>query len=213
MTYDRYRAGELALSLMYLTLHEGSRVWKGYSWDILDHLFQQGLITDPRSKAKSVMLTPEGLARSRALFEQHLLPATPRLPVEDKAAGGSAREPSRAGKPSSLTDLQQAEARRLLEPVCRLPADPAVRARLMIGYRFEGPAIVLFESRPRFLRPDEWGEEAVAKFRYVASRRHWQLFCMHRDLKWHRYEILPEAESLAELVTEVRRDPTGIFWG
>jgi hypothetical protein len=213
MTYDRYRAGELALALMYLTLHEDARVWKGYSWDVLDLLFQQGLITDPRSKAKSVVLTAEGLARSRALFEQYLLPSTPRLAAVENRGLQRKRHHAAVAKPGSLSDLQQAEAARLLEPVCRLPADPAVQAQLRIEYRLEGPTIVLFESRPRYFRPEEWGEEPVAKFRYVASRNCWQLFCMHRDLKWHRYGLLPEAESLAELVAEVRRDPSGIFWG
>jgi hypothetical protein len=72
---------------------------------------------------------------------------------------------------------------------------------------------VLFEHRRRLLEPGEWGEEPVAKFRYVGSRRVWRLFCMHRDWKWHRYELLPESASLAALVDEVRRDPSGIFWG
>jgi hypothetical protein len=101
----------------------------------------------------------------------------------------------------------------VLAPFRRPSPGPAVRAKLRIDYRFEGPAIVLFESRPRFLKRDEWGEEPVAKFRYVASRRVWRLFCMHRDLRWHRYELLPESDSLAELADEVRRDPSGIFWG
>jgi len=213
MAYDRYRAGQLALALMYLTLHNGVRAWKGYSWEILDHLFQQGMITDPRSKAKSVMLTEEGLARSRALFEEYLAsPATRSLSgadIERKIPTARRTKPT----PSTLSELQQAEAARLLEPFCRPSPDPAVRAKLRIKYRLDGAAIVLFESRPRFLEPDEWGEGPVAKFRHIKSRRTWQLFCMHRDLKWHRYEILPEAESLAELVDEVRRDPSGIFWG
>lgn len=36
---------------------------------------------------------------------------------------------------------------------------------------------------------------------------------MFRDLKWHGYEPLAEATDLASLVAEVRKDPTGIFWG
>jgi len=40
-----------------------------------------------------------------------------------------------------------------------------------------------------------------------------RLFCMHRDLKWHSYELLPESDSLAELVNEVRRGPSGVLWG
>jgi hypothetical protein len=213
MTYDRYRAGELTLALMYLTRHDDVRVWKGYSWDVLDHLFQLGLISDPRSKAKSVVLTDAGLARSRALFEAHLVAAAPRLPTGDRAGRG--RPASRAARPTpgTLAEPLQAEAARLLAPLCRPSPDPAVRAKLRVDFRFDGPAVVLFEHRRRLLEPGEWGEEPVAKFRYVGSRRVWRLFCMHRDWKWHRYELLPESASLAALVDEVRRDPSGIFWG
>jgi hypothetical protein len=105
------------------------------------------------------------------------------------------------------------QAARLMAPFCRPSPDPAVRAKVRVDYRFDGPAVVLFESRPRLFNPAEWGEEPVAKFRYVASRQLWRLFCMHRDWKWHRYALLPESGSLAELVDEVRRDPSGIFWG
>jgi hypothetical protein len=58
-----------------------------------------------------------------------------------------------------------------------------------------------------------WREYAVAKFRYVASRREWRLYCQYRDLKWHEYQRRPTAQSFAKLLDEVDRDPTGIFWG
>jgi hypothetical protein len=213
MTYDRYRAGELTLALMYLTLHDDVRVWKGYSWDVLDHLVQLGLINDPRSKAKSVVLTDAGLARSRALFEEHLAAASPRLATGDLAGRGRPGAWAARPKPSTLAEPLRAEAARLLAFFCRPSSDPAVCAEVRVDYRFDGPAVVLFESRRRLRAPDAWGEEPVAKFRYVASRQLWRLSCMHRDWKWHRYELLPESGSLAALVDEVRRDPSGIFWG
>lgn len=75
MDYDIERAAELVLALMQLGLHEGSRTWKGYDWEVLDHLHQQGLISNPASKAKSVVLTEDGEARSRAMFEKYLVRA------------------------------------------------------------------------------------------------------------------------------------------
>lgn len=72
MDYDRERAGDLVLALMNLTLHDGTRVWKGYDWDVLNFLYERGFISDPRSKAKSVVLTDEGLARSEQMFQQYL---------------------------------------------------------------------------------------------------------------------------------------------
>lgn len=115
MTFDRYRAGDLTLALMYITLHDEFRVWKGYSWDVLDHLFQQGLITDPRSKAKSIILTEEGLARSHALFQEHLATPGPRLPITGQDARLRNTPPATPSK-GSLTEFQLAEATKLLTP-------------------------------------------------------------------------------------------------
>lgn len=46
--------------------------WKSLNWNALDRLHAAGLIRDPRGKAKSVMLTPEGAQRAaevcQALF-------------------------------------------------------------------------------------------------------------------------------------------------
>lgn len=121
------------------------------------------------------------------------------------------RTNGRKRRPSSLSDEQRAEAEALLAPLCDVPSH--VRDQLREGFYFDGPSIVLYESRPRFQRPSEWGEHGVAKFTYVKSRRVWRLFCQFRDLQWHAYEPLPEATSLARLVAEVDDDPTGIFWG
>ena len=69
--YDREKVDEVVLALMSLTLHDFSRAWKGFDWDTLDRLYEKGWIDNPRSKAKSVQLTEEGLARSAQLFEHY----------------------------------------------------------------------------------------------------------------------------------------------
>ena len=61
--------------------------------------------------------------------------------------------------------------------------------------------------------PHQGHDHPIAKFRWVKNRRVWQLFCVERDLKWHGYERMAESPDLAELVAEVRADPTGIFFG
>jgi hypothetical protein len=57
---------------MHLTLHEDYRAWKSYDWDVMNYLHEPGFISDPRSKAKSVILTDEGLARSRETYAKYL---------------------------------------------------------------------------------------------------------------------------------------------
>jgi Domain of unknown function (DUF6429) len=42
---------------MSLTLHDSSRAWKGFDWETLDRLYEKGWIENPRSKAKSVVVS------------------------------------------------------------------------------------------------------------------------------------------------------------
>jgi hypothetical protein len=47
------------------------RAWKSLPWDITDHLFEKGYISDPKGKAKSVWLTDKGARLSEELFRKH----------------------------------------------------------------------------------------------------------------------------------------------
>lgn len=62
---------EAVLALMFLTLHGDKwavRAWKGFDWDALGRLHAKDLIFDPVGKAKSVVLTEEGLKRCEEAF-------------------------------------------------------------------------------------------------------------------------------------------------
>jgi hypothetical protein len=60
---------DAALALLYLTLHDEVRTWKGMDWGVLGRLHDKGMIHDPVGKVKSVVFTREGLARAKTLFE------------------------------------------------------------------------------------------------------------------------------------------------
>jgi hypothetical protein len=69
MDTDTDRIDEAVLALLYLGLHDGCRAWKGFDWSAMDRLHDKGFISNPASKAKSVVFTEEGLKRAEALFE------------------------------------------------------------------------------------------------------------------------------------------------
>ena len=68
---DTTAIDEAVLALFYLTLHDHNRAWKSFDWDTLHRLHERGLIDDPANKAKSVVLTDEGLRESERLFEKY----------------------------------------------------------------------------------------------------------------------------------------------
>jgi hypothetical protein len=70
MALDLDKIDDAALALLYLTLHDGSRAWKGFDWDVLGRLHDKGMIDNPVGKVKSVVFTEDGLQRAKALFEE-----------------------------------------------------------------------------------------------------------------------------------------------
>jgi hypothetical protein len=74
MEYDKDKVDEAVLALMYLNSFkdgEWVRAWKGFDWEVLDRLYEKGYISDPKSKAKSVIVTEDGISRSEELFRKY----------------------------------------------------------------------------------------------------------------------------------------------
>lgn len=69
--HDLDKIDEVTLILMYLTLHDFYRAWKGFNWDKLNRLYENRWLGNPRNKAKSVVFTEDGLAESERLFQQY----------------------------------------------------------------------------------------------------------------------------------------------
>ena len=77
MDIDTDKIDEAVLALLYLTLHDGVRAWKGHDWDALDRLYRKGMIENTVGKSKSVVLTDEGLGKSERLFRNLFERSTP----------------------------------------------------------------------------------------------------------------------------------------
>jgi hypothetical protein len=59
MDHDHAKVDEIVLALLFLAISEE------------DAGGAQGYLSDPKSKAKSVVLSPEGVSRARELLERH----------------------------------------------------------------------------------------------------------------------------------------------
>ena len=71
---DHEKLAEAALAILSLTAREeefGARAWKGMDWELTDLLHEKGWICDPKGKAKSVVLTDEGMSLANAFMEKH----------------------------------------------------------------------------------------------------------------------------------------------
>ena len=74
MEVNAEKIDEVVLALLYLNFHndhEVVRAWKSFDWDAMDRLHRKGFIGDPKSKAKSVVITEEGQKLAKELFEKY----------------------------------------------------------------------------------------------------------------------------------------------
>ncbi|MFW5851839.1 MAG: DUF3024 domain-containing protein [Bacteroidota bacterium] len=72
---------------------------------------------------------------------------------------------------------------------------------------------MIFEVRPSWINPDEKTEFPIAKTSWVQSKQVWKVFWMRSDLKWHKYDPVPEVKTLDEFLTLVIQDKHACFWG
>jgi hypothetical protein len=75
--YNKDKVDEFTLALLYLVMHnedeDGTRAWKGFDWDTMNRLYDNGYIGNPVGKAKSVFVTPEGFKKAKERFNFHFV--------------------------------------------------------------------------------------------------------------------------------------------
>ncbi len=72
--FDTDKIDEVAIAFLFFTMHDdgfSTRAWKGFAWEILDRLHEKGWIGNPKSKAKSVVLTEEGKRLAEQYAQKH----------------------------------------------------------------------------------------------------------------------------------------------
>lgn len=79
-----------------------------------------------------------------------------------------------------------------------------------------GPRRVTIVERRAPWREDlgtDWTSFPIARLRYIAKENSWTLYWRDRNLRFHAYSQLGPSSHVGDLLAEVDRDPTGIFWG
>jgi len=49
--------------------------------------------------------------------------------------------------------------------------------------------------------------------RYAKTRGKWSLHWRDRNLRFHEYDLVDPTPHVDDLIAEIERDPTAIFWG
>ena len=114
-------------------------------------------------------------------------------------------------KPPSVPET----AVRAVEAYCAGRVPSHARADVRVEHEIRGTSITLIEARPPW-RQDlgpEWTKMKVAQLRFDRSSGVWSLFARDRNERWMDYDFVDPSPDVVDLLMEIERDPTGIFWG
>lgn len=59
----------------------------------------------------------------------------------------------------------------------------------------------------------EWTRLPIARLRYTKTAGLWSLYWRDRNMRFHAYDLLEPSPRVHDLLVEIDRDPTAIFWG
>ena len=112
-----------------------------------------------------------------------------------------------------LPEFTQKLVKTRLSKYCENRIPVTIRNKVRLAFKIRGNKVTLCETRPYFMDPSVWTESPVAQFRFDEKTKKWDLYCCDRNSKWHPYIDIDSTANFDDLLEEVDRDPTGIFWG
>lgn len=112
---------------------------------------------------------------------------------------------------SSLSETDVARVRRW----CAARVPEQVRDRVRVEVDVADRHLTIVECRPprQVGQSEEWTRFPIARLRYTKSSGLWSLYWRDRNLRFHEYDLAPASASVEDLLAEVDRDATAIFWG
>jgi hypothetical protein len=113
---------------------------------------------------------------------------------------------------SRLPEFVQKSIEAKLSKYCDSKIPVHVRDKLRLEYVIDGQSVTLVERRPHFQNKELWTSCPFAKFTYVKSSNEWKLYCSDQNGKWHNFKNMT-SKVFDDLLEEVERDSTGIFYG
>jgi len=113
-----------------------------------------------------------------------------------------------------LPTLVKTLAEKKVDEFCKKRVPAHVLDKVNLSYKISGNSITIFENRaPWHKDMKEWTSMPIAQIRYNEKTGEWTLYCADRNNRWHKYEGLLPTKNIDQILAEIDRDPTGIFWG
>ncbi len=96
---------------------------------------------------------------------------------------------------------------------CEEKTPQEFRSEMQVEVGVRGKSVTIFECRPPWdEQGTEWSRLPIGQLRYDPATARWTLFWADRNSRWHLYDLV-DPGTVEELLGEIDRDPTCIFWG
>ena len=114
----------------------------------------------------------------------------------------------------ALSEFEIKRCEKMLDRFLQVHRPPeALRHQVDMGWQLRDQSVELFEIRPVWQDPGRRHKQAFAKATWVRTQRHWRVFWLRADLRWHRYEPAPTVSDLSDFLSLVEQDEYHCFRG
>jgi len=114
----------------------------------------------------------------------------------------------------ALSEFEQKKIEKTVREYVEKHRPPAhIRDEVDLSFRVKGQSVEIFEIRPRWDNPSVKIEESVAKATYLKAKRNWKIFWQRADLKWYRYDPVPDVKTIEQFLYVVEKDQYSCFFG
>lgn len=112
-----------------------------------------------------------------------------------------------------LPALIKASVEKKIGDYCKNKIPAHLLNKITVSYKIRGSSVIIFENRAPW-RPEfkEWTSMPIAQIRYDDKTGKWALYCADRNGRWHEY-MDDSTKNIDNILAEIDKDPTGIFWG
>lgn len=90
---------------------------------------------------------------------------------------------------------------------------PHIRNECDLGFRLTKQSVKVYEVRPFWKNPDERIESPIAKATFTKELGIWKVYWYRASGRWDRFEPHPEARSIEEFLSVVKKDEFCCFFG
>jgi hypothetical protein len=109
--------------------------------------------------------------------------------------------------------LEKARIERIVGSFCHDRIPDHLRSQIRVIYEVRGHEVKIIETRPHFMRKQEWTEHPVARMKYDPKTLKWQLYWRRASGKWMKYPDFQPTSNLQSLIETIAEDRYAVFWG